>query len=172
MNSEKGNLLIVSVFTHYHALLGSLPASLNQSKEALCAHELRSALSFPSAPERILGAWKLYYPWHEYFPCSASRQACCASTAKNRDWARFLAGKMKNIGFLFTKQCSHRFDSTVWTLCTHWPQPMTPQLRYYITLRRNCQTRLFPSKGQFTQLVPWPLEVFLVFQKKGWNTGC
>ena len=37
MNSEKGNLLIVSVFTHYHALLGSLPASLNQSKEAWCA---------------------------------------------------------------------------------------------------------------------------------------
>ena len=37
MNSEKANLLIVSVFTHYHALLGSLPASLNQSKEAWCA---------------------------------------------------------------------------------------------------------------------------------------
>ena len=130
----------------------------------VCTYGLRSARSIHSAPEHILGAWN-----HHFHCIFLDMNVFLAAPALQITGTELNSWRVESriLVFLFTKQFSDRFDTTVWTLCTHWPQPMTTQPRHYITLRHNCQTRLLPSKGQFTQLVPWLLEVFYTVSKKG-----
>ena len=98
MNSEKGNWQIVWVFTYpIFRVCSSLLAKWGQSKEAWCAlmdlgQLLASIVRQNTFLEPETTTTTLYFPWHECFPC-------CASTANNRDRAKFLTSRIKNIVF-------------------------------------------------------------------------
>ena len=62
---------------------------------------------------------------------------------------------------------------TLWYHCLHPVYSLTATnddaaSTYHITLRRNCQTRLFPSKGQFTQFTQ---ALFYCFEEKAETVG-